>query len=151
MQLLSQFYESIFGSKTYKLSLDASCTCPNRDGRKGWGGCIFCSERGSGDFAEDRKLSIIEQVERAKKRAEAKVKGRSGKRQGKYIAYFQNFTSTYGDASLLVKKYKEALSCEGVYGLAIATRPDCLSDEILSEIARIAENTFVQIELGLQT
>ena len=151
MQLLSQFYESIFGSKTYKLSLDASCTCPNRDGRKGWGGCIFCSERGSGDFAEDRKLSIIEQVERAKKKVEAKVKGRSGKRQGKYIAYFQNFTSTYGDASLLVKKYKEALSCEGVYGLAIATRPDCLSDEILSEIARIAENTFVQIELGLQT
>lgn len=151
MQLLSQFYESIFGSKTYKLSLDASCTCPNRDGRKGWGGCIFCSEMGSGDFAEDRKLSIIEQVERAKKRIEAKVRGRSGKRQGKYIAYFQNFTSTYGDASLLVKKYKEALSCEGVYGLAIATRPDCLSDEILSEIARIAENTFVQIELGLQT
>lgn len=148
---LSDFYESIFGSKTYKLSLDAGCTCPNRDGTKSFGGCIFCSESGSGDFASSRLLSISEQVESAKKRVEAKIKGRSGTRKGKYIAYFQNFTSTYGDSKVLLSKYREALSCDDVAGLAIATRPDCLGEEILSGIAEIAENHFVQIELGLQT
>ena len=148
---LSQFYESIFGAKTYKLSLDAGCTCPNRDGTKGYGGCIFCSESGSGDFAAGRNLSIREQVEQAKKRVEAKVKGRSGNRRGKYIAYFQNFTSTYGDWEILVQKYREALDFEDVAGLAIATRPDCLGEEILSKIAEISKNHFVQIELGLQT
>ena len=151
MFLLSQFYESVFSCKTYKLSLDAGCTCPNRDGTKGYGGCIFCSESGSGDFAAERNLSVKEQVEQAKKRVEAKMKGRSGNRRGKYIAYFQNFTSTYGDAEILVQKYKEALECEDVAGLAIATRPDCLGEEILSKIAEISKNHFVQIELGLQT
>ncbi len=148
---LSKFYESILGTKTYKLSLDAGCTCPNRDGTKGLGGCIFCSESGSGDFAASRNLSIKEQVASAKKLVESKVKGRSGNRNGKYIAYFQNFTSTYGNPKSLVKKYEEALECEDVEGLAIATRPDCLGEEILSQIAKIAENHFVQIELGLQT
>ncbi|WP_294431119.1 TIGR01212 family radical SAM protein [uncultured Treponema sp.] len=148
---LSDFYESIFGSKTYKLSLDAGCTCPNRDGTKAFGGCIFCSESGSGDFASSRLLSIKEQVESAKKRVESKIKGRGGTRKGKYIAYFQNFTSTYGDSKLLLSKYHEALLCSDVAGLAIATRPDCLEEEILSGIAEIAENHFVQIELGLQT
>lgn len=151
MLFLSHFYESIFSCKTYKLSLDAGCTCPNRDGTKGFGGCIFCSESGSGDFASSRNLSIKEQVEQAKKRVETKVKGRSGIRKGKYIAYFQNFTSTYGNAKELVQKYTDALACEDVEGLAIATRPDCLGEEILFQIARIAENHFVQIELGLQT
>ncbi|WP_296326496.1 TIGR01212 family radical SAM protein [Treponema sp. UBA3813] len=151
MLALSQFYESVFSCKTYKLSLDAGCTCPNRDGTKGYGGCIFCSESGSGDFAAERNLSVKEQVEQAKKRVEAKMKGRSGNRRGKYIAYFQNFTSTYGDAEIFAKKYKEALECEDVAGLAIATRPDCLSEEILSKISEISKNHFVQIELGLQT
>ena len=151
MITLSQFYESIFGTKTYKLSLDASCTCPNRDGSKGFGGCIFCSESGSGDFASSRSLPIKEQVEKAKILVESKLRGRSGKRKGKYIAYFQNFTSTYGDVKSLAQKYREALACPDVAGLAIATRPDCLGEEILSEIARIAEEHFVQIELGLQT
>lgn len=151
MRSLSVFYESVFGYKTYKLSLDACCTCPNRDGTKGTGGCIFCSERGSGDFAASCALSIKEQVEQAKKRVESKIRGRSGKRDGKYIAYFQNFTSTYGNPQLLLKKYTDALACDGVVGLALATRPDCLSDEILSGITHIAQNKFVQIELGLQT
>ncbi len=151
MLVLSRFYESIFSSKTYKLSLDAGCTCPNRDGTKGFGGCIFCSENGSGDFAASRNLPIKEQVEAAKKLVESKLRGRSGNRKGKYIAYFQNFTSTYGDTKTLVQKYNEALECEDVMGLAIATRPDCLGDEILFQIAKIAENHFVQIELGLQT
>ena len=151
MQTLSAFYQSIFGCKTYKISLDAGCTCPNRDGTKGTGGCIFCSEAGSGDFAAGRTLSITQQIEQGKKLVEAKLRGRSGDRQGKYIAYFQNFTSTYGDADVLLAKYREALQCEGVAGLAVATRPDCLGEEILRGLAELSKTHFVQIELGLQT
>ena len=151
MQTLSAFYQSIFGCKTYKISLDAGCTCPNRDGSKGTGGCIFCSQMGSGDFAAGRSLTIPEQIEQGKKLVEKKVRGRSGERQGKYIAYFQSFTSTYGDAKVLLGKYREALACEGVAGLAVATRPDCLSEEILKDLADISQTHFVQIELGLQT
>lgn len=151
MQTLSNFYESIFGCKTYKISLDAACTCPNRDGTKGTGGCIFCSQTGSGDFIAGRKLPVPEQLEQGKKLVEAKLRGRSGERQGKYIAYFQSFTSTYGDPTVLLSKYHEALSCEGVAGLAVATRPDCLSPAILRGLAEISRTHFVQIELGLQT
>ena len=103
MQTLSAFYESIFGCKTYKISLDAGCTCPNRDGSKGAGGCIFCSQQGSGDFVAARSLGIAEQIEQGKKLVENKVRGRSGERRGKYIAYFQSFTSTYGDAGTLLE------------------------------------------------
>ena len=149
--LVSDFYKQIFGTKTYKISLDAGCTCPNRDGTKGTGGCIFCSQQGSGDFVAGRTLSVAEQIEQGKKLVEAKLRGRSGERQGKYIAYFQNFTSTYGDAEALLSKYHEALSCEGVAGLAVATRPDCLSPAILRGLGEISRNRFVQIELGLQT
>ena len=151
VQTLSTFYQSIFGCKTYKISLDAACTCPNRDGTKGRGGCIFCSQNGSGDFVSSRNLSITEQVEQGKKLVESKLRGRSGERQGKYIAYFQNFTSTYGDPVKLLSKYHEALLCKDIAGLAVATRPDCLSDEILRELAEISRTHFVQIELGLQT
>lgn len=151
MQTLSAFYESIFGCKTYKISLDAGCTCPNRDGTKGTGGCIFCSQNGSGDFVSARNLSITEQVEQGKKLVESKIRGRSGTRNGKYIAYFQNFTSTYGDPVKLLSKYCEALLCNDIAGLAIATRPDCLNDEILQGLAEISKIHFVQIELGLQT
>ena len=151
MQKLSDFYQSIFGCKTYKISLDAGSTCPNLDVFKGTGGCIFCSENGSGDFTAARKLSIKEQVEQGKKLVESKIRGRSGERQGKYIAYFQNFSSTYGEVKVLLGKYREALECEGVAGLAVATRPDCLGDEILQGLSEIARTHFVQIELGLQT
>ena len=151
VQTLSTFYQSIFGCKTYKISLDAACTCPNRDGSKGTGGCIFCSQQGSGDFVAGRNLTITEQIEQGKKLVESKLRGRSGERQGKYIAYFQSFTSTYGDADLLLEKYREALTCEGVAGLAVATRPDCLGNEILRGLAEISQSHFVQIELGLQT
>jgi radical SAM protein (TIGR01212 family) len=151
VQTLSAFYESIFGCKTYKISLDAGCTCPNRDGTKGRGGCIFCSQQGSGDFVAGRKLSISEQIEQGKKLVENKVRGRSGERQGKYIAYFQSFTSTYGDAGTLLEKYREALACEGVTGLAVATRPDCLGEDILRGLGDISKEHFVQVELGLQT
>ena len=151
MQRLSDFYKTIFGCKTYKISLDAGCTCPNRDGSKGRGGCIFCSQNGSGDFAAGRNLSITEQVEEGKKLVLSKVRGRSGERVGKFIAYFQNFTSTYGDATKLLAKYSEAVSCSEVAGLAVATRPDCLSEEILCGLAELSKSYFVQIELGLQT
>ena len=158
MQTLSNFYKSTFGCKTYKISLDAGCTCPNRDGTKGSGGCIFCSQAGSGDFiarggetAAGRRLTIPEQLEQGKKLVESKLRGRSGERQGKYIAYFQSFTSTYGDPTVLLEKYHEALSCEGVAGLAVATRPDSLSPAILRGLGEISRNRFVQIELGLQT
>ena len=151
MQKLSDFYQSIFGCKTYKISLDSGCTCPNRDGTKGTGGCIFCSQNGSGDFAAERTLPVKNQLEQGRTLVESKLRGRSGGRQGKYIAYFQNFTSTYGDAAALLQKYHEALACEEVVGLAVATRPDCLGADILQGLADISKNHFVQIELGLQT
>ncbi len=157
VQALSTFYESIFGCKTYKISLDAGCTCPNRDGTKGSGGCIFCSQAGSGDFiarggeSAAGRLPISEQLEQGKKLVESKLRGRSGERQGKYIAYFQSFTSTYGEPAVLLSKYREALDCEGVAGLAVATRPDCLSPAILRGLGEISKSHFVQIELGLQT
>lgn len=157
VQALSTFYESIFGCKTYKISLDAGCTCPNRDGTKGSGGCIFCSQAGSGDFiarggeSAAGRLPISEQLEQGKKLVESKLRGRSGERQGKFIAYFQSFTSTYGDPTVLLSKYREALDCEGVAGLAVATRPDSLSPAILRGLGEISRNRFVQIELGLQT
>ena len=151
MQKLSDFYQSIFGCKTYKISLDSGCTCPNRDGTKGTGGCIFCSQNGSGDFAAERTLPVKNQLEQGRTLVESKLRGRSGGRQGKYIAYFQNFTSTYGDAAALLQKYHEALACEEVVGLAVATRPDCLGADILQGLANISKTHFVQIELGLQT
>ena len=148
---LSEFYKSVFGCKVYKVAIDAGCTCPNRDGSKGVGGCVFCSGSGSGDFASARNLSIKEQIERGKTKVLSKLAGRSGRRDGKFIAYFQNFTSTYGDEDELEEKYREALSCEGVVGIAIATRPDCIGADILGRIAKISEESFVQLELGLQT
>ena len=151
MILLSDFYKSIFGCKTYKISFDAGCTCPNRNGEKSTGGCFFCSERGSGDFVPSKLKSISQQTEECKSLVEKKARGRSGRNQVKYIAYFQNFTNTYGNEVELMAKYKEALTCSEVEGLAIATRPDCISDSILKKIAELAEKHFVQIELGLQT
>lgn len=144
----SRFYKELFETKVYKIALDAGCTCPNRDGSKGTGGCIFCSENGSGDFASSSKLSVKKQIENAKQLIAPKLKKSS---EVKYIAYFQSFTSTYGNPKELIKKYKEALSCQAVIGITIATRPDCLNEEILMFLSEIAEEHFVSIELGLQT
>ena len=142
---VSNFYKEKFGCKVYKISLDAGCTCPNRDGTKAVGGCIFCSASGSGDFAANSKVSIAEQVVEAKERVLSKNKN------GKFIAYFQNFTNTYGNPSELAKKYNEAISQSDIVGISIATRPDCLNDEILEEIKNLTKKTFVTIELGFQT
>ena len=143
---VGEFYKEKFGSKVYKIAIDAGCTCPTRDGTKGNKGCIFCSANGSGDFVPSKKLSISEQIKQAKEIIQKKVK-----KEIKYIAYFQNFTNTYGDEKLLVQKYNEAISCENVCGLSIATRPDCISSSILKEIAALCKKTFVTIELGFQT
>ena len=142
---VSDFYKKLFGSKVYKLSLDAGCTCPVRDGSLDSRGCIFCSQNGSGDFVPSRSLSISEQIEEAKKLVESKIT------TPKYIAYFQNFTNTYGDLDQLSRKWNEAVSCKDIVGLAIGTRPDCLSPECLNLLAELAEKTFVQVELGFQT
>lgn len=147
---VSAFYKSIFGKKVYKISLDAGCTCPNRDGTIGTGGCIFCSNSGSGDFVPSKNLSITKQIEEAKKLVENKMKNQS-ENQNEYIAYFQNFTNTYGNISKLTEKWNEALSCSQIVGLALGTRPDCLSDEVLQVLALLADKAFLQVELGFQT
>ena len=145
---VNDYYKFLFNAKTYKLSLDAGCTCPNRDGTKGKGGCIFCSASGSGDFTPSSRLSVSAQIEEAKKLLAPKLKF---SKTVKYIAYFQSFTNTYGDFELLKAKWEEALACDDVVGLSLATRPDCISDECLFYLAELSEKTYVQLELGLQT
>lgn len=151
---VSDFYKKKFGKKVYKITLDAGCTCPTRDGYKDTRGCIFCSITGSGDFTPSRTMTICEQIVTAKEKVFSKVNGRNNNSNGQYIAYFQNFTNTYGDASTLEKKYIEALQEPDIVGIAIGTRPDCISPQILQVFSRL-ENKFPQalisIELGLQS
>ena len=141
---LNEHYRQKFGCKVYKLSIDGGFTCPNRDGTKGTGGCIFCSACGSGEFAESGN-SIIEQLEKAKTRVESKIKS------GKYIAYFQSFTNTYANVDVLEKKYLEAIKPDYIVGLSIGTRPDCLPDETVALLGEINKIKPVSVELGLQT
>lgn len=141
---LNDHYREKFGCKVYKLSIDGGFTCPNRDGRLGTGGCIFCSAYGGGEFAETGD-SITEQLEKAKARVAAKNKG------GQYIAYFQSFTNTYGPLDRLEKLYREAMAAPGIVGLAIGTRPDCLPDDVVGLLARLNREKPVSVELGLQT
>jgi uncharacterized protein len=142
---LNYFLREKFGEKVFKISLDAGFSCPNRDGTISRGGCVFCSERGSGDFAGDRNFSITRQFEDIKIMMNKKWK------EGKYIAYFQAYTNTYGNIEILREKYEEALKQEGVVGLAIATRPDCLGDEVIELLKEINSKVYLWIELGLQT
>lgn len=141
---LSDHYLEKFGCKVYKLSIDAGFTCPNRDGTVGFGGCIFCSTDGGGEFAE-KGCSITAQLERAKKRVEAKCKS------GCYIAYFQSFTNTYAPVETLRQKYLEAIASDYIVGLAIGTRPDCLPEETVALLKEINAIKPVSVELGLQT
>lgn len=140
----NDYYKQKYGDKVYKLSLNGGFTCPNRDGTVGTGGCIFCSALGSGDFAE-KGDNITEQLEKAKRRVENKIKS------GKYIAYFQAFTSTYAPIERLKKLYYEAIKPDYIVGLSIGTRPDCLDDEIVKLLKEINAIKPVCIELGLQT
>ena len=142
---LNTYYRERFGYKVYKLSLDGGMTCPNRDGTKGKTGCIFCSEKGSGEFAEPFCEDIAIQLENAKKRVEHKCPS------GKYIPYFQSFSGTYAPIEHLRKIYFEAIKPDYTVGLSIATRPDCLPREVIDLLAEINKTKPVFIELGLQT
>lgn len=142
---LNYFLRDKFGEKVFKISLDGGFTCPNRDGKISKGGCMFCSERGSGDYAGDRDLSISKQFNDVKVMMEHKWKGR------KYIAYFQAYTNTYAPVDELRRKYEEALNQDGVVAIAIATRPDCLEDDVLELLDEINQKVYLWIELGLQT
>ena len=142
---LSQHYRRKFGCKVYKLALDAGFTCPNRDGTVGTRGCIFCSKYGGGEFAQGQCDSIAAQLAKAKEKVAFKAKN------GKFIAYFQSFSNTYGHPDHLRKLYLEAISPQDVVGLAIGTRPDCLGDEVLEVLKEIHAIKPVSVELGLQT
>ena len=140
----NESYKEKYGCKVYKLSLDGGFTCPNRDGRVGVGGCIFCSALGSGEFAE-HGADIPTQLELAKGRVEKKIK------DGKYIAYFQSFTNTYAPVEILREKYLAAIAPEDIVGLAIGTRPDCLPEDVMALLSEINQIKPVTVELGLQT
>lgn len=142
---LNKYYRERFGFKVYKLSLNGGMTCPNRDGTLGTRGCIFCSSGGSGDFTPSHTLPISAQIEDAKKRISKKYSS------GKFIAYFQAFTNTYAPVEYLRKIFYKAISPEDIVGISIATRPDCLNDDILNLLSEINSTKPVFIELGLQT
>ena len=134
-----------FGEKIYKLTLNGGMSCPNRDGKISFGGCIFCSEGGSGEFASAACLSIPDQIQDAKKRL-------AGKRPvNQYIAYFQAYTNTYGPIEHLRKIFTEAIEDPEIVLLSIATRPDCLPDEVIELLAELNQKKPVWVELGLQT
>ena len=141
----NQYLKNTFGFKVYKISINAGFTCPNRDGTLGTRGCIFCSRGGSGDFAESSLLSVTEQIESGKLRVAKKIKS------GKYIAYFQAFTNTYAPVDVLAEKYYEAINHPDIVGISIATRPDCLGEEVLTLLSEINKIKPVFVELGLQT
>lgn len=142
---LNSYLKEKFGCKVYKISLDCGFTCPNRDGTLGYGGCIFCSEGGSGDFAESRTLGVTEQIESGKEKVKNKIKS------GKYIAYFQAFTNTYADVNTLEKIFSEAINHPDIVALSIATRPDCLEQEKVELLSRLNKIKPIFVELGLQT
>ena len=154
MQYLS-FNEAMrarFGTKVYRLSLQSGCTCPSRDGTIGTGGCTFCSEGGSGDFAAPL-LPIGEQIEAAKKRVDAKIPASIAPEDRRYIAYFQSYTNTYGNVDRLRALYAEALANPQIVALDIGTRPDCLPPEMMQMLRdlQISSGKPVWVELGLQT
>ncbi|MCR5810202.1 MAG: TIGR01212 family radical SAM protein [Lachnospiraceae bacterium] len=141
-----------FGTKVYRLSLQSGCTCPNRDGTLGTGGCTFCSEGGSGDFAAPL-LPIDEQLAAARKRVDAKISPSIAPEDRRYIAYFQSYTNTYGDPERLHRIYSEALQHPQIVALDLGTRPDCLPPDMIAMLRRLREEYGkpVWIELGLQT
>ena len=139
------YLRQTFGGKCAKIPIDAGFSCPNIDGRCGIGGCIYCSARGSGDFAESALLSVAEQYELTRKKLSSKWSVE------RCIPYFQAHTNTYAPTDVLREKFEEALALDGVVGLNIATRADCLEDSTVKYLAEIAERTVLTVELGLQT
>lgn len=141
----NRYLRERFGCKVYKISINGGFTCPNRDGTFGTRGCIFCSAGGSGDFAESPELSITQQIEKGKERVKNKIKS------GKYIAYFQAFTNTYAPVETLRKKFTQAINHPDIVMLSVATRPDCLPEEVIELLKELNDIKPVCVELGLQT
>lgn len=144
MRRLSKVLQEEYGEKVYKLSLNSGCTCPNRDGTVGVGGCAFCSEGGSGEFAPPF-LPIEEQIQAAKRLIQKKTNARL------FIAYFQSFTNTYGDIHRLKALYRETILRDDIAVLSLGTRPDCLGEEVMEMLRELHSHKPVWIELGLQT
>lgn len=134
-----------FGHKVFKVALDGGFDCPNRDGTVAYGGCTFCSAAGSGDFAGNRVDDLTTQFQEIKEKMHSKWK------DGKYMAYFQAYTNTHGPIEELKEKFESVLSQEGVVGISIATRPDCLPDDVVDYLAELNKRTYLWVELGLQT
>ncbi len=134
-----------FGVKVFKVTLDAGFTCPNRDGSIAKGGCTFCSARGSGDFAGSRRDDLVTQFSQIRDRQHGKWPNAS------YIGYFQAYTNTYAPVEELREYYEVVLKQPGVVGLSIATRPDCLPDDVVDYLAELNERTYLWVEMGLQT
>lgn len=143
---LDYYLKETFGTKIYKLSLDSGMTCPNRDGTLGQGGCIFCSEGGSGDFAAPRNSSLEAQLHAARQR----VRQKAGE-AARYIAYFQSYTNTYAPVPVLRQLFTETIRQPDIAALSVATRPDCVPDEVIALLAELNRVKPVWIELGLQT
>ena len=137
-----------FGQKIYKVSLDGGMSCPNRDGTVGTGGCTFCSQGGSGEFAVRRTgyPDVWEQIEQAKTRVHRKISG-----EGKYIAYFQSYTNTYAPVDYLRTLFERAITHPDIVALSVGTRPDCLGDEVIALLKELNRQKPVWVELGLQT
>ena len=145
MITVNEYCKKQFGEKLYKISLDGGMSCPNRDGKLDTRGCIFCSAGGSGDFTPDRRIPLDEQIEDARKRVASKYKGTH------YIAYFQAYTNTYAPVEKLRALFMPVIKREDIAVLSIATRPDCLSDEVLDLLRELNDIKPVWVELGLQT
>lgn len=142
---LNNYLRNKFGKKVYKISIDGGFTCPNRDGKISTGGCIFCSAKGSGDFATSKSLSITQQIKQGKERVRSKTKDNS------FIAYFQAFTNTYAPIDVLESKFTEAINHKDIVALSVATRPDCVDDNVLKLLEKLNKIKPVWVELGLQT
>ncbi|MEK4486794.1 TIGR01212 family radical SAM protein [Psychrobacillus sp. FSL H8-0484] len=141
----NRYLRNIFDMKIFKVALDAGFDCPNRDGTVAYGGCTFCSVAGSGDFAGDKVDPIPVQF------GKIKVKMHEKWKTGKYIAFFQAYTNTHAPLPVLKEKFEAALALEGVVGISIATRPDCLPDDVVEYLAELNKRTYLWVELGLQT
>lgn len=139
------YCKRVFGTKIAKVPLNCGFTCPNRDGKLSYGGCIYCSPMASGDFAGSVELSVENQFLQITEKINSKWK------DVKYIPYFQAGSNTYAPIDVLRDKYEQALALPEVVGISIATRPDCISDEVLEYLSEIHNRTFLQLEIGLQT
>lgn len=144
-QLYSEHLKQTFGGRVHKISIDAGFGCPNRDGGRRGGGCLFCDPDGSGAVGIERSLSVSEQIEAGKEVMVRKYKAKQ------FIAYFQPFSNTFAPVETLRDCYDEALAVEGVVGLAVGTRPDCLSEEVLDLLATYSQKTDFWLEIGLQS